>query len=101
MTSSSVTQLTIRPWLAIAEAVAGAATPHPTLPGESIVSVPGMKCKLVGTLFKGQNSVISVVGMPPFHRYKVTTRCGLSSTAQQQYIVNIPNGANGVRNPTL
>ncbi|HFO2520607.1 TPA: hypothetical protein ACHJGN_005369, partial [Klebsiella pneumoniae] len=33
--------------------------------------------------------------LPPFHRYKVTTRCGLSSTAQQQYIVNIPNGANG------
>lgn len=93
--TAGVTQLTIRPWLAIAEAVAGAATPHPTLPGESIVSVPGMKCKLVGTLFKGQNSVISVVGMPPFHRYKVTTRCGLSSTAQQQYIVNIPNGANG------
>ena len=93
--TAGVTQLTIRPWLAIAEAVAGVATPHPTLPGESIVSVPGMKCKLVGTLFKGQNSVISVVGMPPFHRYKVTTRCGLSSTAQQQYIVNIPNGANG------
>lgn len=93
--TAGVTQLTIRPWLAIAEAVAGVATPHPTLPGESIVSVPGMKCKLVGTLFKGQNSVISVVGMPPFHRYKVTTRCGLSSTAQQQYTVNIPNGANG------
>lgn len=93
--TAGVTQLTIRPWLAIAEIVAGVATPHPTLPGESIVSVPGMKCKLVGKLFKGQNSVISVVGMPPFHRYKVTTRCGLSSTAQQQYIVNIPNGANG------
>ena len=93
--TAGVAQLTIRPWLALAEAVAGVATPHPTLPGESIVSVPGMKCKLVGTLFKGQNSVISVVGMPPFHRYKVTTRCGLSSTAQQQYIVNIPNGANG------
>ncbi|HDZ0666995.1 TPA: hypothetical protein RRT27_000090 [Klebsiella pneumoniae] len=93
--TAGVTQLTIRPWLAIAEAVAGVATPHPTLPGESIVSVPGMKCKLTGTLFKGQNSVISVVGLPPFHRYKVTTRCGLSSTAQQQYIVNIPNGSNG------
>lgn len=93
--TAGITQLTIRPWLAIAEAVAGVATPHPTLPGESIVSVPGMKCKLVGTLFKGQNSVISVVGMPPFHRYKVTTRCNLSSTAQQQYIVNIPNGSNG------
>lgn len=93
--TAGVTQLTIRPWLAIAEAVAGVATPHPTLPGESIVSVPGMKCKLVGTLFKGQNSVISVVGMPPFHRYKVTTRCNLSSTAQQQYIVNIPNDNNG------
>ncbi|WP_205315921.1 hypothetical protein [Klebsiella pneumoniae] len=92
--TAGVTQLTIRPWLAIAEAVAGVATPHPTLPAESIISVPGMKCKLTGTLFKGQNSVISVVGMPPFHRYKVTTRCGLSSTAQQQYIVNIPNGAN-------
>ena len=92
--TAGVTQLTIRPWLAIAEAVAGVATPHPTLPAESIISVPGMKCKLTGTLFKGQNSVVSVVGMPPFHRYKVTTRCGLSSTAQQQYIVNIPNGAN-------
>lgn len=93
--TAGVTTLTIRPWLAIAEAVAGVATAHPTLPGESIISVPGMKCKLTGTLFKGQNSVISVVGMPPFHRYKVTTRCGLSSTAQQQYIVNIPNGSNG------
>ncbi|WP_181940442.1 hypothetical protein, partial [Klebsiella pneumoniae] len=93
--TSGVTSLTIRPWLAIAEAVAGVATAHPTLPGESIISVPGMKCKLTGTLFKGQNSVISVVGLPPFHRYKVTTRCGLSSTAQQQYIVNIPNGSNG------
>ncbi|HCA7619658.1 TPA: hypothetical protein MX365_002869, partial [Klebsiella pneumoniae] len=82
--TAGVTQLTIRPWLAIAEAVAGVATPHPTLPAESIISVPGMKCKLTGTLFKGQNSVVSVVGMPPFHRYKVTTRCGLSSTAQQQ-----------------
>lgn len=93
--TAGVTALTIRPWLAIAEAVAGVATAHPTLPGESIISVPGMKCKLTGTLFKGQNSVISVVGMPPFHRYKVTTRCNLSSTAQQQYIVNIPNGSNG------
>ncbi|HBS7338879.1 TPA: hypothetical protein OW139_002723, partial [Klebsiella pneumoniae] len=92
--TSGVTQLTIRPWLAIAEAVAGVATPHPSLPAESIISVPGMKCKLTGTLFKGQNSVISVVGMPPWHRYKVTTRCDLSSTSQQQYIVNIPNGAN-------
>ncbi|WP_324648482.1 hypothetical protein [Klebsiella pneumoniae] len=92
--TSGVTQLTIRPWLAIAEAVAGVATPHPTLPAESIISVPGMKCKLTGTLFKGQNSVISVVGMAPWHRYKVTTRCDLSSTSQQQYIVNIPNGAN-------
>ncbi|HCB1032758.1 TPA: hypothetical protein MYN26_005373, partial [Klebsiella pneumoniae] len=92
--TAGVTQLTIRPWLAIAEAVAGVATPHPSLPAESIVSVPGMKCKLTGTLFKGQNSVISVVGMPPWHRYKVTTRCDLSSTSQQQYIVNIPNGAN-------
>ncbi|HBR0559220.1 TPA: hypothetical protein L9H37_005046, partial [Klebsiella pneumoniae] len=63
--TAGVTQLTIRPWLAIAEAVAGVATPHPTLPAESIISVPGMKCKLTGTLFKGQNSVISVVGMPP------------------------------------
>ncbi|HBR5100015.1 TPA: hypothetical protein L9X83_004086, partial [Klebsiella pneumoniae] len=79
--TAGVTQLTIRPWLAIAEVVAGVATPHPTLPAESIISVPGMKCKLTGTLFKGQNSVVSVVGMPPFHRYKVTTRCGLSSTA--------------------
>ncbi|MHB6137110.1 hypothetical protein ACYBLT_26235 [Klebsiella pneumoniae] len=93
--TAGVTQLTIRPWLAIAEIIAGAATPHPTLPGESIVSVPGMKCKLTGTLFKGQNSVISVVGLPPFHRYKVTTRCGLSSTAQQQYIVNVPSDNNG------
>ncbi|HBR2500870.1 TPA: hypothetical protein L9P83_002779 [Klebsiella pneumoniae] len=92
--TAGVTQLTIRPWLAIAEAVAGVATPHPTLPAESIISVPGMKCKLTGTLFKGQNSVISVVRMPPWHRYKVTTRCDLSSTSQQQYIVNIPNGAN-------
>ena len=92
--TAGVTQLTIRPWLAIAEVVAGVATPHPTLPAESIISVPGMKCKLTGTLFKGQNSVISVVGMPPWHRYKVTTRCDLSSTSQQQYIVNIPNGAN-------
>ena len=92
--TSGVTALTIRPWLAIAEAVAGVATPHPSLPAESIISVPGMKCKLTGTLFKGQNSVISVVGMPPWHRYKVTTRCDLSSTAQQQYIVNIPTGAN-------
>ncbi|MGV6693183.1 hypothetical protein [Klebsiella pneumoniae] len=93
--TSGVTQLTIRPWLALAEAVAGVATPHPTLPGESIISTVGLKCKLEGTLFKGQNSVVSVVGLPPFHRYKVTLRCGLSSTAQQQYIVNIPNGANG------
>ncbi len=92
--TAGVTQLTIRPWLAIAEAVAGVATPHPSLPAESIISVPGMKCKLTGTLFKGQNSVISVVGMPPWHRYKVTTRCDLSSTSQQQYMVNIPNGAN-------
>ncbi|HIH9853731.1 TPA: hypothetical protein ACYVEK_005526, partial [Klebsiella pneumoniae] len=92
--TAGVTQLTIRPWLAIAEAVAGVATPHPSLPAESIISVRGMKCKLTGTLFKGQNSVISVVGMPPWHRYKVTTRCDLSSTSQQQYIVNIPNGAN-------
>ena len=93
--TAGVTKLTIRPWLAIAEIIAGVATPHPTLPGESIVSVPGMKCKLVGTLFKGQNSVISVVGLPPFHRYKVTTRCNLSSTAQQQYIVNVPSNDNG------
>lgn len=93
--TSGVTALTIRPWLAIAEITAGVATAHPTLPGESIVSVPGMKCKLVGTLFKGQNSVVSVVGLPPFHRYKVTTRCNLSSTAQQQYIVNIPSADNG------
>ncbi|HHX7550444.1 TPA: hypothetical protein ACVNLR_004932 [Klebsiella pneumoniae] len=93
--TSGVTALTIRPWLAIAEITAGVATPHPTLPGESIVSVPGMKCKLVGTLFKGQNSVVSVVGLPPFHRYKVTTRCNLSSTAQQQYTVNIPSANNG------
>ncbi|HBQ2700431.1 TPA: hypothetical protein P7Z76_003006 [Klebsiella pneumoniae] len=93
--TAGVTQLTIRPWLAIAEIIAGVSTPHPTLPGESIVSVPGMKCKLVGTLFKGQNSVISVVGLPPFHRYKVTTRCNLSSTAQQQYIVNVPSDNNG------
>ncbi|EPC4079979.1 hypothetical protein ACRZOV_004394, partial [Klebsiella pneumoniae] len=55
--TAGVTALTVRPWLAIAEATAGVATPHPTLPGESIVSVPGMKCKLVGTLFKGQHSV--------------------------------------------
>ncbi|PLG57702.1 hypothetical protein B6J11_28625 [Klebsiella pneumoniae] len=93
--TAGVTQLTVRPWLAIAEIMAGVATPHPTLPGESIVNVPGMKCKLVGTLFKGQNSVISVVGLPPFHRYKVTTRCNLSSTAQQQYIVNVPSENNG------
>ena len=93
--TTGVTQLTVRPWLAIAEIIAGVATPHPTLPGESIVNVPGMKCKLIGKLFKGQNSVISVVGLPPFHRYKVTTRCNLSSTAQQQYIVNIPNDNNG------
>lgn len=93
--TAGVTQLTVRPWLAIAEIIAGVATPHPTLPGESIVNVPGMKCKLIGKLFKGQNSVISVVGLPPFHRYKVTTRCNLSSTAQQQYIVNIPNDNNG------
>ncbi|ULJ33415.1 hypothetical protein [Klebsiella quasipneumoniae] len=93
--TAGVTQLTVRPWLAIAEAVAGVVTPHPTLPGESIVSVPGMKCKLVGKLFKGQNSVVSVVGLPPFHRYKVTTRCNLSSTAQQQYIVNVPSDNNG------
>lgn len=93
--TAGVTQLTIRPWLAIADIAAGAATPHPTLPGESIVSVPGMKCKLVGKLFKGQNSVVSVVGLPTFHRYKVTTRCNLSSTAQQQYIVNIPSDNNG------
>lgn len=93
--TAGVTQLTIRPWLAIAEAVAGSGTPHPTLPAESIISVPGMKCKLTGTLFKGQNSVVSVVGLPAWHRYKVTTRCGLSSTAQQQYIVNIPNATNG------
>ena len=93
--TAGVTQLTIRPWLAIAEIINGAATTHPTLPGESIVNVPGMKCKLIGKLFKGQNSVISVVGLPPFHRYKVTTRCNLSSTAQQQYIVNIPSDNNG------
>lgn len=93
--TAGVTALTIRPWLAIAEIIAGVATPHPTLPGESIVNVPGMKCKLVGKLFKGQNSVVSVVGLPPFHRYKVTTRCNLSSTAQQQYIVNIPSDNNG------
>ncbi|HDS5502302.1 TPA: hypothetical protein QH326_005103 [Klebsiella pneumoniae subsp. pneumoniae] len=93
--TAGVTALTIRPWLAIAEIIAGVATPHPTLPGESIVNVPGMKCKLVGKLFKGQNSVVSVVGLPPFHRYKVTTRCNLSSTAQQQYTVNIPSANNG------
>lgn len=93
--TAGVTQLTIRPWLAIAEATAGAGTPHPTLPAESIISVPGMKCKLVGTLFKGQNSVVSVVGLPAWHRYKVTLRCGLSSTANQQYIVNIPTATNG------
>lgn len=93
--TAGVTQLTVRPWLAIAEIIAGVATPHPTLPGESIVNVPGMKCKLIGKIFKGQKSVISVAGLPPFHRYKVTTRCNLSSTAQQQYIVNIPNDNNG------
>lgn len=93
--TAGVTQLTVRPWLAIAEIIAGVATQHPTLPGESIVNVPGMKCKLIGKLFKGQKSVISVAGLPPFHRYKVTTRCNLSSTAQQQYIVNIPNDNNG------
>ncbi|HBV2547510.1 TPA: hypothetical protein MDS41_005838, partial [Klebsiella pneumoniae] len=43
--TSGVTQLTIRPWLALAEAVAGVATPHPTLPGESIISTAGLKCK--------------------------------------------------------
>ncbi len=53
--TSGVTQLTIRPWLALAEAVAGVATPHPTLPGESIISTAGLKCKLEGTLFKGRN----------------------------------------------
>lgn len=91
--TAGVTQLTIRPWLAIAEIIAGSDIPHPTLPAESIVSVPGMKCKLTGTLFKGQNSVVSVVGLPAWHRYKVTLRCGLSSTANQQYIVNV-NAAN-------
>ncbi len=54
-----------------------------------------MKCKLTGTMFKGQNSTVSVRGLPPYHRYNVTLRCNLSSTAQQQYIVNVPSPNNG------
>ncbi|QOE32393.1 hypothetical protein CPT_Muenster_221 [Klebsiella phage Muenster] len=54
-----------------------------------------MKCKITGTLFKGQNSVVSVVGLLSYHRYKVTLRCNLSSTTQQQYILNIQTPNNG------
>lgn len=93
--TSGVTALTIRPWLAIADIPNGSSTIHPEYPGESIVTTLGMKCKITGTLFKGQNSVVSVVGLIPYHRYKVTLRCNLSSTAQQQYIVNIPTPNNG------
>lgn len=92
--TSGTTALTIRPWLAIADIPNGTGTPHPEYPGESIISTNGMKCKIIGTLYKGQNSVVSVVGLPPYHRYKVTLRCNLSSTAQQQYTVNIPTPNN-------
>ncbi|WPJ50488.1 hypothetical protein RCIP0023_00446 [Klebsiella phage RCIP0023] len=89
------TELTIIPWLAIADITNGRGTAHPEYPGESIVSTPGMKCKLTGTLFKGQHSTVNVRGLLPYHRYKVTLRCNLSSTAQQQYIVNVPSPNNG------
>ncbi|HGL5781549.1 TPA: hypothetical protein ACKFQR_005623, partial [Klebsiella pneumoniae] len=83
-----VTSLTIRPWLALAESLANIATPHPTLPGEHIITAPGLKCKLTGNIIQGQDSIVQVRSLPAWHRYKVTLRSGLSSTAQQQYIVN-------------
>ncbi|WP_218568470.1 hypothetical protein, partial [Klebsiella michiganensis] len=86
--TAGVTSLTIRPWLALAESVADIATPHPTLPGEHIITAPGLKCKLTGNIIQGQDSIVQVRSLPAWHRYKVTLRSGLSSTAQQQYIVN-------------
>ncbi|QLO57877.1 hypothetical protein [Klebsiella pneumoniae] len=86
--TAGVTSLTIRPWLALAESVANIATPHPTLPGEHIITAPGLKCKLTGNIIQGQDSIVQVRSLPAWHRYKVTLRSGLSSTAQQQYIVN-------------
>ncbi|MDX6872445.1 hypothetical protein [Klebsiella pneumoniae] len=86
--TAGVTSLTIRPWLALAESLANIATPHPTLPGEHIITAPGLKCKLTGNIIQGQDSIVQVRSLPAWHRYKVTLRSGLSSTAQQQYIVN-------------
>ena len=86
--TAGVTSLTIRPWLALAESVANIATPHPTLPGEHVITAPGLKCKLTGNIIQGQDSIVQVRSLPAWHRYKVTLRSGLSSTAQQQYIVN-------------
>ncbi|MEM0651834.1 hypothetical protein AAFL31_08410 [Klebsiella huaxiensis] len=93
--TNGVTDLTIRPWLVIAESTAGVDTQHPTLPGESIISAAGLKCKLTGYIFKGQNALVKVRGLLPWHRYRVTVRSNISSTAQQQYIVNIPTSENG------
>ncbi|MDE9195198.1 hypothetical protein PZX73_13020 [Klebsiella pneumoniae] len=89
-----VTSLTIRPWLALTESLANLATPHATLPGEHIITTPGLKCKLTGNIIQGQDSVVQIRSLPAWHRYKVTLRSGLSSTAQQQYIVNIHNDNN-------
>lgn len=92
--TAGVTSLTLRPWLALVESVADPATAHPTLPAEHIITAPGLKCKLTGNIIKGQDSVVQIRSLPPYHRYKVTLRCGISSSAQQQYIVSIPNDNN-------
>ena len=86
--------VTVRPWLALAESLSNIATPHPSLPGESIIQAKGLKCKLTGTLTKGKDVVVQVRSLPAWHRYKVTLRSNMSSTGQQQYVVNIPNDNN-------
>lgn len=92
--ASGATTVTIRPWLALAESLSNIATPHPSLPGECIIQAKGLKCKLTGTLTKGQDVVVQVRDLLPWHRYKVTLRSNMSSTGQQQYVVNIPNDNN-------
>lgn len=86
--------VTVRPWLALAESLANVATPHPSLPGECIVQAKGLKCKITGSLVKGQDVVVQVRDLQPWHRYKVTLRSNMSSTGQQQYVVSIPNDNN-------
>ncbi|CAM8750973.1 tail fiber protein [Klebsiella phage vB_KpM_Centimanus] len=91
---NTTTSLTIRPWLALAEAAAGNGTSHPTRVGESIVRTKGLRCKLTGVIYKGVDNVVRVRSLLPWHRYKVTLRSDISSTAQQEFIINLPNANN-------